>query len=667
MTVSTSTSFVSYSGNGSNVTFAYPFKIFQDSDLVVTLVDDTTGVVTAQSIVTHYTVTGAGTDAGGNVVFITAPASGKTVKIRRLLAATQETDYVANDPFPAEAHEDALDKLTMLIQQEVADINELSIRFPQDDFNSGVNSILPSVSDRSNKVFAFTSDGGVAVSDNTIAQFDAAVSSFVNATGNNASSILYDPAGAEADQTTVEAKLKEVISVKDFGATGDGVTDDYSAINDAIEYLISLGGGSLYFPQGTYYVTQTLDFFRAPAYHTGFRMIGESRTETIITTDQDIVLIEHAEYFHIENMRLTQTGTAKTGIAIATNAGKQTAYGCFHKLDISGFAYGIWWAYSIWNSVKDVNIGSCGVGIRLSRNQNQDQSNSNDAASGSWNVGWFQNVNTFDNVLVNGGEVGIWATPTGLVMNNVTCQGQGADGSANTVAPVGVPGTGLWLQNAGGGSTSSFGVLGNVVNGYYTEFTRRPIVSEYVPLIVNGAYFQGAGTSGSAYPSVVDVTGATIEFNNCSGSDWFEYQVVADAATVIGSTGGAFSVGPQNLTNDAQNYRNGFNPGGVEYFNKSHTGASTFTVATFAGYNEPVRVDVSGIYDGYLGRSASFLFSRTSGGVTRVQAESNNSSDITGSVSGANIQLSTSDPLAYSLHITITKMRQMTGSQYYPA
>ena len=114
MTVSSSTSSVSYSGNGATTGFSYTFKIFADSDLVVSLKNNTTGVSTTQTLTTDYTVSGAGSDSGGNVTFVTAPPSGNTVIIRRVLPYTQETDYTENDPFPAAAHEDALDKLTML-------------------------------------------------------------------------------------------------------------------------------------------------------------------------------------------------------------------------------------------------------------------------------------------------------------------------------------------------------------------------------------------------------------------------------------------------------------------------------------------------------------------------------------------------------------------------
>ena len=73
---------------------------------------------------------------------------------------------------------------------------------------------------------------------------------------NNASQISYTPAGTGAVATTVQAKLRETVSVMDFGAVGDGTTDDTAAIQAAVNALNSAGGGSLYVPSATYLITQ---------------------------------------------------------------------------------------------------------------------------------------------------------------------------------------------------------------------------------------------------------------------------------------------------------------------------------------------------------------------------------------------------------------------------
>lgn len=105
----------------------------------------------------------------------------------------------------------------------------------------------------------------------------------INGTGIavNASNVEYDPAGVGAVATTVQDKLRESASVKDFGAVGDGVTDDTAAIQAASDYVNSLGGGTLYFPQGDYIITAPITVY------SNMRVIGAGGAATKITKTTD--------------------------------------------------------------------------------------------------------------------------------------------------------------------------------------------------------------------------------------------------------------------------------------------------------------------------------------------------------------------------------------------
>ena len=162
MTISSTTVKNSYSGNGTLDTFNYTFKIFADSDLEV-IIRDATATETVKTLTTHYTVTGAGSASGGTIVFTAGniPSATETVVIRRAVPQTQAIDYIANDPFPAESHEEGLDRAMMAVQQLQEEVDR-SIKLSRTNTMSNTEFTIGDT-DRANKVFGFDSAGELVV------------------------------------------------------------------------------------------------------------------------------------------------------------------------------------------------------------------------------------------------------------------------------------------------------------------------------------------------------------------------------------------------------------------------------------------------------------------------------------------------------------------------
>ena len=163
MTVSSTTVKNSYSGNGSTTQFAYGYKIFADSDLIVIIRVNSTGTETVKTLTTHYTVAGAGDASGGSITFTSGntPASGETVVIIREVPQTQAIDYIANDPFPAESHEEGLDRGTMTTQQVQEEVDR-SLKLSRTNTMTSTEFTV-GATDRANKVLSFDSSGELSV------------------------------------------------------------------------------------------------------------------------------------------------------------------------------------------------------------------------------------------------------------------------------------------------------------------------------------------------------------------------------------------------------------------------------------------------------------------------------------------------------------------------
>lgn len=248
MTISTTTSEIPYNGNGVTTEFTVPFRFLTNEDLVVVSVS-AAGVETTKVLTTDYTITGAGDDEGGTVTMLVAPASNTRLIIYRDTDIVQETDYISGDPFPAETHERALDRLTM-IAQEIGPRAGRSIRVPVGD-SASLNPTLPAAPDRLGRLVAFNNTtGATELSSFTQTQLASAVAA-AYAAGSTADAVTYLSQWTDAVARSTQARLRDFASAKDAGATGDGVTDDTTALQN----MLDSGATNIYLPQGTYIVT----------------------------------------------------------------------------------------------------------------------------------------------------------------------------------------------------------------------------------------------------------------------------------------------------------------------------------------------------------------------------------------------------------------------------
>lgn len=154
----------------------------------------------------------------------------------------------------------------------------------------------------------------------------------------DSSEVSYTPAGTGAVATNVQSKLRESVSAKDFGAVGDGVTDDTVAIQAAINALTT--GQTLVFPGGNYKLTAGLNI----ANKSRIRITGKARLflSGASSSAYIFLLVGTIDDLEIDGLTLVgENNPAYSQGAIGCNSGQTISNTRFHDLNISNINVGI--------------------------------------------------------------------------------------------------------------------------------------------------------------------------------------------------------------------------------------------------------------------------------------------------------------------------------------
>lgn len=230
MALGSETSRVTYTANGATTAFATGFKFLSNSDLVVKDTDED-GVTVTRVLNTHYTVTGAGEDAGGTVTFLTAPTDAHEVVIERTVALTQPTAFRLQGSFSPSVHEAAIDKTMMAVQQVDRRVEDLEATV------AALPDLVVETADYSQLAEAAT-----PVSPASTARIR-----------------LYE---GRLEYSVDGDRYRRIsppsVHVSDYGAVGDGVTPDDVAIQAAIDDALARGCPVAFDGDKNYAVTEKL-------------------------------------------------------------------------------------------------------------------------------------------------------------------------------------------------------------------------------------------------------------------------------------------------------------------------------------------------------------------------------------------------------------------------
>ena len=262
MLVSNEISKNQYVGDGSATEFAYTFPILDSTHIEVYRQLSTETALEAKLVpAEEYTVEGAGVESGGKVVFKTAPSSGTKLSILRNVPITQLYQYQELDSFPAESHENALAKLTMICQSMDERLDRAIVVSPTDTitpdelrngiFEASEDAVDSAAAAANSETAAAASETAAAASETAAAASETAAASSAAAAAANetaaascAAAAANSASAAAASETAAANSAASILELEIEVATlnpGQPASGNYDPITGILHLGIPKG------------------------------------------------------------------------------------------------------------------------------------------------------------------------------------------------------------------------------------------------------------------------------------------------------------------------------------------------------------------------------------------------------------------------------------------
>lgn len=203
------------------------------------------------------------TVSGSTLTFVTAPRSGAEILVRYGSAAPQGTYAIETERKVATAGQTVV---TLTEVTYVPGANNISVYVNGVRMSAGIDFTETSST-------SITFESALSLNDEIVCVVGSEITSAMDS-----ANVGFLQSGTGAVSRTVRSKLRDTVSVKDFGAVGDGVTDDTAAINTAIAQLNAGAAKALRFPAGVYVISSAL----TPITLSGVSLLGEGSRQSVI-------------------------------------------------------------------------------------------------------------------------------------------------------------------------------------------------------------------------------------------------------------------------------------------------------------------------------------------------------------------------------------------------